>query len=321
MSDSIREEKGSFCGEVFCPAPEHAFKIAKESVPRLFAEKPTSFKMALNSALTFCEGQSRDVQVLYGALRDVIRDDYSLKAQLEQFCSADRSLHMVEQLQKTPEPKMIGILMEKCKGQSVAPANLCLQWIHAIFEFYYRASHSESLAEQVLKSVEADFPEPVQEGLVFPTRKKPKESKKAKKTSDASSGKASVVSPDSPPTPPAATKQNASSKTLPKAKKSAPVSPVFYIPDTAYVYLAEGSPIVHVSADCPHIRPALGLTIYRATYQRAKYKDYVRVNNITKHISGNFYASEKHCPPICPRCGDFTPILSYRNPKRVYKQW
>jgi hypothetical protein len=93
-----------------------------------------------------------------------------------------------------------------------------------------------------------------------------------------------------------------------------------YIPDKAWVYVAEGSPIVHVSADCPHIRPALNLTLYKATYERARYKDFVRVNNITKHTWDNYDISKNHCPPICSKCGEFTPILSYRNPKREYKQ-
>lgn len=93
-----------------------------------------------------------------------------------------------------------------------------------------------------------------------------------------------------------------------------------YFPDKAWVYVAERSPIVHVSADCPHIRPALNLTIYRATYERAKYKDFVRINNLKKNPSTYYYLSRNHCPPLCPKCGEFTPILSYRNPKREYKQ-
>ena len=97
-------------------------------------------------------------------------------------------------------------------------------------------------------------------------------------------------------------------------------APTPFIPDKAWVYVAEGSPIVHVSPDCPHIRPALNLTMYRATYERAKYKDFVRINNLKKNTSTYYYLSRNHCPPICPKCGEFTPILSYRNPKREYKQ-
>ena len=93
-----------------------------------------------------------------------------------------------------------------------------------------------------------------------------------------------------------------------------------YIPDEAYVYLAEGSPTIHVSADCPHIRPSLGLTLYRSTYRRAKYKDYARVNNLQIHTWANYNLSKQHIPPTCPKCRDFTPILSHKNPKREYKQ-
>ena len=271
------------------------------------------FRKALAKALGICGERAVDPTLLYYALCDAIGNNLQLKPQAEAFHHFNQTCQIVETMAKDPDPRMILTLLEKCKKQPDAPEKLCLKWIHTVFEIYYCAKHrKEEQTEQVLKSIEQDFFEPEQEGLVLP---KPKKARK--KTPQKAPGAVKAVAP----APIIAT---------PTIAKSVPIAahpslkivqaPIPYIPDKAWVYVAEGSPIVHVSADCPHIRPALNLTMYRATYERAKYKDFVRINNLKKNTSTYYYLSRNHCPPICPKCGEFTPILSYRNPKREYKQ-
>lgn len=215
----------------------------------------------------------------------------------------------MSEMKRDPEPRMIGTLLKKCKEQPDAPVKLCLKWIHTLFEFYYRAKHTESeKTEQILRSVEKDYFEPEQEGLNLP---KPKQKKMRAQKQQKKAVFVGVKQPRYIP------KLPAPKATLPPFPQGAVYRS---LPDNAYVYLAEGSPIIHVSSECPCLRPSLNQTLYKATYQRARYKDYVRVNNIQVHTTSNYALSQSHQPPVCAKCGDFTPILSYRNPKRVYKQ-
>ena len=272
------------------------------------------FRTILAMALKICGEHADDPFLLYCTLCDLVGNDFALSPQMEEFHKFNKTYRLVSEMKKNPEPKMIGLLLEKCKEQEDVPVKQCLRWIHSLFVYFYRASNvPEEQTEQVLKSIEQDFFEPEQEGLVLP---KPKKARK--KTPRKSHNNVNTIVP-TPSISAATTIQSVSVGSAQPSLKIVHAS-IPYIPDKAWVYVAEGSPMVHVSADCPHIRPALNLTMYRATYERAKYKDFVRINNLQKNTSTYYYLSRNHCPPICPKCGEFTPILSYRNPKREYKQ-
>ena len=274
------------------------------------------FRKALTEALKTCGEQAADPILFYCALCDMVGNDLLLKPQVEAFHSLNKTFLLVETMAHNPEPRTIGELLEKCQNQPDAPRRVCLKWIHTIFEFYYRAKHvNEEQSEQLLQSLAADLSPfmATEEESVAPPKPKKAEKKIPRKTPKSVKSVA--------PAPVIATPTIAKSlQTATQQSLKIVQAPIPYIPDQAWVYVAEGSPIVHVSADCPHIRPALNLTMYRATYERAKYKDFVRVNNLKKNTSEYYCLSKNHCPPICPKCGEFTPILSYRNPKREYKQ-
>lgn len=272
------------------------------------------FRTILANALKNCGEHVEDPFSLYCALCDCVGNDYALSSQMELFHHFNKTYRLVAEMKKNPEPKMIGLLLEKCKEQEDAPVKQCLQWIHSLFVYFYRASNvPEEQKEQVLKSIEQDFFEPEQEGLILPKPKKARKEvpRKAHNTVKKVTLASNITAPMTVHPGPVGIAQ-------PPLKVVHALIP--NIPDKAWVYVAENSPIIHVSADCPHIRPTLKLTLYKGTYERARYNDFVRINNITKHTWGNYYISKKHCPPICPKCGEFTPILSCHNPKREYKQ-
>ena len=270
------------------------------------------FREALVGALKICGERADDPILFENALCDTVGCDLLLQPQKERFLYFNKTFHLVSEMKRNPEPRMIGTLLEKCKEQPDAPEKLCLKWIHTIFEFYYRVKHGERKdTEQILESLEADLFEPEQEGLDLP-KPKPKQKKMRAQRQQSKAVFVGVKQPRYIPTPPPSPKP-----TLPPLPPGAVYRS---LPDSAYVYLADGSPIIHVSSECPCLRPSLNQTIHKATYQRARYKDYVRVNNLQIHTTNNYALSQNHMPPVCAKCGDFTPILSYRNPKRVYKQ-
>ena len=270
------------------------------------------FREALTGALKICGEHADDPLLFENALSDMVGCDLLLQPQKECFLYFNKIFQLVSEMKQDPEPRMIGTLLEKCKEQPDAPEKLCLRWIHTLFEYYYRARHSEQKeTEQILDSLEADLFEPEQEGLELP-KPKPKQKKMRAQGQQKKAVFVGVKQPRYIPTPPPVPQP-----TLP----SLPSGAVWRsLPDDAYVYLAEGSPSIHVSSECPCIRPSLNQTLYKATYQRARYKDYVRVNNLQVNTTSNYALSRSHMPPVCAKCGDFTPILSYRNPKRVFKQ-
>ena len=271
------------------------------------------FRKALTAALTLCGKRAGDPVLLYNALCDTIGNNLLLKPQAEIFHRFNRTCHIVEEMMRSPEPRMILTLLESCKQQPDVPEKLCLKWIHTVFEIYYRASREDlALTEQILTAVENDFFEPPQEGLALPSPQKKQPRRRSPKVAAAS--RASI------PAPPAGVPAGKPARGKVKAPAKAFGSPIPSIPDKAWVYLAENSPVIHVSESCPQIRPTLHRTLYRATYERARYVDFVRVNNLTTHTWSQFATSRHHCPPVCPKCGDFTPTLSTRNSKREYKQ-
>ncbi len=272
------------------------------------------FKTILDNALEICGAHADDPFLLYCALCDCAGSDYALSPQVETFHYFNKTYRLVAEMKKNPDPKMIGVLLESCKGQPDAPVKQCLRWIHSLFVYFYRASNiPEEQTERILKSIEQDFFEPEQEGLVLAKPKKA--NKKAPRKAHNAVGNVTPAPQIAAPAPIRSVRVGGAQPSLKIIRASIP-----YIPDKAWVYVAKGSPIVHISAECPHICPSLKLTIYRATYERAKYKDFVRINNLKKNTSTYYYLSQNHCPPICPKCGEFTPILSYRTPKREYKQ-
>ena len=267
------------------------------------------FRKALTGALKICGEQASDPILMYCALCDMTGNDLQIKPHLEAFHHFNRNFHLVETMAQNPEPRTIGELLEKCKSQPDAPVKLCLKWIHTLFEFYYRASHGEKDAtEQILKSIEEDFIEPEHEGIVLPRQKKPKQ-------------KAPRRQPSTPPI----TVQNQSNFLPVKryiSKTSRPLSNAIYkvLPDNTCVYKSENERHLHLSTQCPCIRPALNLMLYKATYDRARYKDFVTLNGFTKNTTAYQQMSRSHIPPVCAICGDFTPILFHKPQKIIYKQ-
>ena len=133
------------------------------------------FREALTRALKICGDRADDPILFENALSDMVGCDLLLQPQKECFLYFNKTFHLVSEMKRDPEPRMIGTLLKKCKEQPDAPVKLCLKWIHTLFEFYYRAKHTESeKTEQILRSVEKDYFEPEQEGLNLP---KPKQKK------------------------------------------------------------------------------------------------------------------------------------------------
>jgi hypothetical protein len=70
-----------------------------------------------------------------------VGNDYALSPQVEIFHYFNKTYRLLSEMRKNPEPKMIGLLLEKCKEQEDAPAKQCLRWIHSLFVYFYRASN------------------------------------------------------------------------------------------------------------------------------------------------------------------------------------
>jgi hypothetical protein len=238
---------------------------------------------------------------------------------MEVFHKYNKAYRLVSKMKQNPEPRMIGTLLEQCKEQPDVPDKLSLKWIHTIFEFYYRAKHGErSQTEQILQSLEADLFEPEQKGLEFP-KPKPKQKKAGAKRTPKANAPTPAPAKVAPPHTPAS--QNPSPTPFQPVNPPLPPGAVYRnLPYNTNVYLAEGSRIIHVSSECPCIRPALNQTLYKATYHRARYKDFYNINHLTKNTTTYERLSLNHTPPVCAKCGDFTPILFRKPPKIQYKQ-
>jgi hypothetical protein len=274
------------------------------------------FRKVLTEALKICGEHADDPFLLYSALCDCARNDYTVSPQMEMFHRFNKIYGLVAEMKKTPEPRMIGTLLERCREQPDVPKS-CLKWIHTIFEFYYRAKHGERKdTEQILESLEADLFEPELEGLDLP---KPKQKKAGvKRTPKVNTPNPAPAKVATPPTP---APQNPLPTQFQPVNPPLPPGAVYRnLPYNANVYLAEGSRIIHVSSECPCIRPALNQTLYKATYHRARYKDFYNINHLTKNTTTYERLSLNHTPPVCAKCGDFTPILFGKPPKIQYKQ-
>ena len=101
------------------------------------------FRKALTGALKICGEQASDPLLFYYALCDMTGNDLLLKPQVETFHHFNKTFNLVEAMVQNPEPRTIGELLEKCKSQPDAPVKICLQWIHTLFEFYYRANRNK----------------------------------------------------------------------------------------------------------------------------------------------------------------------------------
>ena len=99
------------------------------------------FRNVLVEALKICGEHADDPFLLYCALCDKAGNNYALLPQVELFHHLNKTYRLVAEMKKNPEPKMIGLLLEKCKQQPDAPVKLCLNCIHTLFIFYYRTNH------------------------------------------------------------------------------------------------------------------------------------------------------------------------------------
>ena len=99
------------------------------------------FRNVLVEALKICGEHADDPFLLYCSLCDLVGNDYALSPQVEVFHYFNKTYRLVAEMKKNPKPKMIGLLLEKCKEQPDAPEHLCLNWIHTLFICYYPISH------------------------------------------------------------------------------------------------------------------------------------------------------------------------------------
>ena len=301
------------------------------------------FRDAMLGALKICGKRAGDTHFFYSAMCDAVGNDLILKPQLEAFHHFNTKYHIVEAMSANPEPKTIGLLLEKCKEQPDAPVKLCLRWIHTLFEFYYQESHTKSEeTERILRSVEKDYFEPEQEGIVLPKPKKERQKspRKVPQKQVASSQKQAnpakrQTNPPAKvaksPAKPAKSPQNPKipqSKIVmasgmpgiaPHIKGLKPIAP-FALPnakykeldDMAIVYQSGATPHLHVSCQCPGLQYAT--TIYKGKYSKARGKDFLRMygfrdQKLAKH----------HIPPLCKTCGDFVPEIAGQVPKQTIK--
>ena len=120
---------------------------------------------------------------------------------------------------------------------------------------------------------------------------------------------------------------NALSNGKVKQKSAPPVSPAPSdgekaprIPEDAYVYLSDSSLELHLTPACPKLSRAPDNSVLRATFDKARYKDYARIAGLNKNTTGYYYASKKHVPPICPICGNFIHTLQKGEKKLKFRQ-
>lgn len=84
------------------------------------------------------------------------------------------------------------------------------------------------------------------------------------------------------------------------------IKPMPIPPDNAYVFYTNGSPTLHLSAECPCLKDK---TIYRTTYDHARYIDFLRTRATLGHRY-SYRLSKSHKPKLCRRCGSFTPTFA-----------
>lgn len=83
------------------------------------------------------------------------------------------------------------------------------------------------------------------------------------------------------------------------------LKPIAPPPDNAYVFFTNDSPTIHISGECPCLK---NRTVFRTTYDYARYRDYLKHRNIHSLKSRWAYRlARSHTPKICHRCGSFTP--------------
>jgi hypothetical protein len=83
------------------------------------------------------------------------------------------------------------------------------------------------------------------------------------------------------------------------------ILPITPPPDNAYVFFTNDSPTIHISGECPCLK---NRTVFRTTYDYARYRDYLKHRNIHSLKSRwSRRIAKYHTPQICRRCGSFTP--------------
>ena len=99
--------------------------------------------------------------------------------------------------------------------------------------------------------------------------------------------------------------------TVPKPKRKKrkkhtyKIKPITPPPDNAYVFYTNESPTIHISGECPCLKDK---TVFRTSYDYARYRDYLKHRNIHSLKSRWAYRlARSHTPKICRRCGRFVP--------------
>ena len=90
-----------------------------------------------------------------------------------------------------------------------------------------------------------------------------------------------------------------------RKKHTYKILPITPPPDNAYVFFTNESPTIHISGECPCLK---NRTVFRTTYDYARYRDYLKHRNVHFLKSRWSHAlARSHTPKICRRCGQFTP--------------
>lgn len=84
------------------------------------------------------------------------------------------------------------------------------------------------------------------------------------------------------------------------------IKPMPIPPDNAYVYFGEDTSTLHLSGACPCLK---NKTVYRTTYDHARYKNFLRTSPSLKHRY-LCRLSKTHNPKLCRRCGSFIPTFA-----------
>lgn len=99
------------------------------------------FREALTGALKICGERADDPILFENALCDMVGCDLLLQPQKECFLYFNKTFHLVSEMKRNPEPRMIGTLLDRCREKYPDAPRSCLRNIHTLFEFYYRANY------------------------------------------------------------------------------------------------------------------------------------------------------------------------------------
>ena len=274
-----------------------------------------NFKVALYRAIRICGESVSDPFSLHCALCDLIGNDHAALQQAEEIFALNQRLYLLDTLKRNTNAESVSALLKYCEAEDDLPRRRYLSYIRYLFEYYYQEQcGSKEDAKNILYAISTDFYREDPTGAVTPW-----EVAHAEKERERLLEKKAPSSPDKMPSAPLAPQKKSPVPITVRASAastsavSAPHIPnarYRLLPEDTCVYKAIGSPVLHISNQCPCLRPSLGLTIQKGVYSRARYVDYYRVHHVYDREG-----AETHVPPVCKTCGSFTPM-----PLAVYQK-